>query len=196
MSDAPLICNRCGAQNVGSNTSCWLCGNHALHPATDPENPYAPPPLNPRASESLAFTHTRTTILLALAVIGIVVPQFVWNPGLGIFLLIVLSPPLLRTVLVVDRRAKLGKRNSAWRTFGMFAASFAVTLAVLVLATFAAFTAFCLSLAGTSFTRDSEITMNLSLAISLGAFCVVLGMGFVLARERWRHDVSGPAPPS
>ena len=145
MTNEVSYCPVCHAQ-VEPGKSCWLCRSvtsgenvfarplenagraRAIPSVSRPyssENPFAPPtPIGETPGASVA------SLVLVVGVIIVLVSLTVAAPGLGILLLIVVTPALIRPAVVVGRRKRLDNRDlSVSEKSALFMASFAGVLA-------------------------------------------------------------------
>ncbi|MBM4003654.1 MAG: hypothetical protein FJ295_10260 [Planctomycetes bacterium] len=202
----------CGAQNFLGDTHCWLCFQR-LEPANPPavvlddsirprgtadgESPFstaqvvAPvstmsprePPDRAAAIAAGQFSLATAFLLISLSAVGL--GLFVAVPGLAIALAIAAFPALMRTVFLVQRRAKSGIRVSPQSKIALFCCSLGVSVVVLIVVMVTAVGTFCaVCLSGG---KDSYIPIAL-----LCATIATLLVGFVLSKwivYRWRRDI-------
>jgi hypothetical protein len=171
-------CSGCGFFFDRSLDRCPLCGryNNSAEPRSDwkpEENPYAAPaPVGPPGTFSLA------TLLLVVTGLAVVFGLMTVAPGLGILLLVLMVPALVRTQAVMRRDDERSGRSA---TFGEKVGAFVVSLALMALIGIGAVIAFlaacffsCTALYSGGMGDSSEF---LILAIPIGvAVLVVVGL--------------------
>ena len=106
------ICLDCGAPISAAANYCWMCGRRVL-----------PPVIAQRSSDSLAVTRTAArhfdhrattqfsvaTLLLIVTLSAVVLGIFAISPGLGVVVLIVLVPALIRVAVRSSRAQGEGR---------------------------------------------------------------------------------------
>ena len=151
------ICPDCGADNAAAALRCWMCylDIRDEHPVVEAQlaTPSTAAPVNkppPFALSELFFRLATVCVLVMLVLVGIGVATE--EAGLGIVYVIMVTPPLLGTLLRVrKRRSKVG--NVTWsEKFMTLMVSGAIMLGVIGLlwiAAIVALLAFCfVALAG------------------------------------------------
>lgn len=207
MTNDVSYCPVCHAQ-VESGKPCWLCKSvesgedalarplanadraQAVPPVSrqpNSQNPYAPPtPIGETAGASVV------SIVLVVGVIIVLASLTVAAPGLGILLLIVVAPALIRTAVVVGRRKRLDNRDlSVSEKSALFMASFAGVLA----AAGAAAVAFGLTCFATCFgvlavgetAGGGRVIDTLFIAALVLSSMIGLGMGGYVLYRLWRR---------
>ncbi len=145
--------------------------------------------------------------MLTVTLVAVVLGAFRVAPGLGILLVIIVSPAWLRTCLNVMRRKARGRPMSAMERLGLFAGSLGVVTIVGVAAGIA-FYATCWAGFGISAAAGEVLAVGdygwlawgLFLGVALG---IVAGLvvGLLLLRRLWPHkdrrqklpgDAAGP----
>jgi hypothetical protein len=134
-------------------------------------------------------------LMLALAVVCLGV--LLLAPGLGIIMAILLIVPLVRTSVLVKRRAESGRPTSRMASIGLFVASTIVQVVVLCVVGVAAFATFCLTCFGvwaaTGAKSETGASFLFAVIVAGGAalvVVVVLGRRFYgWVRSRWDEDL-------
>jgi hypothetical protein len=128
-------------------------------PARAAENPYAAPAL------VAASRPAGSLLLLCVSLAAVCLVLAVMAPGLGILAAIFVAPAMIRTSLLVRRRAERGKAVTWWGRIVTFLGSLAVIVALSLIAGFAALGTFCLVMIG----GMSVPQVNEELAIGVAA---------------------------
>ena len=115
---------------------CWLCGVN-LTTKVAPE-PHAP--VHPHAAHQFSLA----TLMLVMTFVSVLVGVFTFSVGIGLAILFLAGPALVRTCVVAARRKVRGKRLTPAGKIGVFFASLGIVVTI-VAATIAAFFAVCLS---------------------------------------------------
>ena len=169
-------CPSCGAA-LNSGEVCWLCQRkyHSADPI--PVNPYAvgfdadPTP----AMNTASISSPGLFVALVLGLILANAALYALAPGLGLLLTIMLTPALIRTVVVTAKRKSHGGTiRTGDRTLLLLASMAAVTTAMLSagIAFFVACVSVCFFALGTGSIPLSESVLFGS-AIGLGAIVFV-----------------------
>jgi hypothetical protein len=157
-------CPNCGA-SLGDPPAvrCSACGwwsvlrpAPAAHERIEDVNPYAPP----RAEVGARRAMHLGTLMLLIAVIGVLIGVTVQEPVVGVVLSLITVPALIRTSVAVNRHRDRLPPGAA-RVAGLFVGSFAVS----GLTVFAAFLAFCVT----------------CFPVGLVTFEIINGVGLVVA---------------
>jgi len=137
-------CDQCGAANLPTRESCWLCHARLLVVATAVAD-------RPAGCESrAAYQFSLATIMLVVTLAAVLLGVFRISPGLGALLVIVVAPAFVRTCINTVRRKAQGETVSQADQVAKFASSAAlVMLAVLLVpaAIFVALFVVCLAIA-------------------------------------------------
>jgi hypothetical protein len=198
-----MKCPHCGALNARVNgqlaSNCWLCGR-SLSGESQPTGTVPAPPVpsvatvNPRRKYARSFT--LASIFLATTLIAVCLGVIVAAPGLGIVLAIFCLPAFVRTGLVVQRRAALGKTVSTAEKIGWFMGSAATTVVVAVVVAVAAVGTFCAVCVGAAeagaMGTTGEGTFWVVIASLIVAAAVAVPASILMVRwirRRWRRDI-------
>ncbi len=192
-----IRCSSCGtlnragrdirADDRSARHACWLC-HTPIDPASDQVIEYpagaepAPGGDLPRRS---AWDATLVLIVTAMAVACL--GAFLIQPGIGILLAIASIIPIVRTTMVVSRRAAPTSWSSA---ILLFLSSMVVTWIIIPVVAAAAVGTFCLTCLGTYSGGAEEMSYWLAGGATLA---VVIGLSFAFRKwikARWRRDVS------
>ena len=167
--------------------ACFLC-HKPLDPDTDdlvegPPGPgTAPGPAQPGESG-----RDTTFVVIVTAIAVICLGAFLIQPGVGILLAIASIIPIVRTTMVVSRRAGATSRSSA---ILLFLSSMVVTWIIITVVALAAVATFCLACLGTA-PSAGEQAFVIAGAAALGVV-MILGLAFrKWITARWYRDVSG-----
>lgn len=195
MTNEVSYCPICQAR-VEPGKPCWLCRSTLSGQATADisrpprsENPYEPPtPIGDAPGASVV------SIVLVIGVIIVLVALTVAAPGLGILLLMVVAPALIRTAVVVARRRRLENRDVS---VGEKSVLFMASIAGVFAAAGAAAVAFGVTCAATCFGliavaeasgggagMDSLFIAAMALSALIG-----LGIGGFTLHRLWRLKV-------
>jgi hypothetical protein len=135
-------CPECGAELRPGDGRCWLCRRDLAVDAEVVE----PPPVTAAARAPLQFS--LETLLLIVTLSAVCLGALVAAPGLGVLLLVVAVPALVRTCLTgANLKRQKGKLTAADKVMA-FVASAAITWAALTAAAMAFFTACTISVLG------------------------------------------------
>jgi hypothetical protein len=133
--DSAPRCPECGAALDGREGKCWLCRRERT--AEPAANPYALPPASALAAASPA-QFSLVTLMLVITLVAVCLGVTMAAPGLGVLLMVLAAPALVRTMVVGFKQKQVGDRL----TTAEKVASFAVSLAVMVMIGVAAVAAF------------------------------------------------------
>jgi hypothetical protein len=181
MNDAAydVRCPECNSSNSPERTHCWLCLRPL--PADAPRiDPHAELPLQevPFGQFSLA------SMLLIMTLVGIAAALFAVYPGLGILFSLLATPPVIRTILVVKRRKRMGFDVMPDEKAVLFFKSFLVTTVALVVSIIVA----CISF----FTICISIGTPSAIVIATVGALIATGITFwffwLWIRLRWKRD--------
>ena len=173
-----LECRFCGELNHPDSTVCGVCGT-----TLDRSGLSAAPPPPVHTSGALAV------LIAALAVVLLGV--FLIAPGLGILLAIASVVPLVRTAVVIQKRAERGADVSKVDAAALFIASLGVTTLIVCVVTVAAVATFCfVCLAGASAGGGGGAFVLAGVATLIAVLAVVYSFSKWI-RARWRRDIDG-----
>ncbi len=132
-------CPECQATRRPEAKYCWLCGA-ALEPVTaEAAEPSA------GSENRAAYQFGLSTLMLMVTLAAVVLSVFSMSIGVGLALVFLTTPPLVRTCITAARRKARGEPMSPLAKVGMFAATFGIVV-VVVAASIAAFFAVCFAL--------------------------------------------------
>lgn len=117
-------CRECGAELTSDQTKCWLCGK-----PQSATNPYA----SPAAAADLqggAGQFSLATILLVITLVAICLGTFRLSPGMGIWVVIVATPALVRTFIAGIRQKSAGHRLTLGEKILAFIASAGIIILI------------------------------------------------------------------
>ncbi len=146
------------------------------------ENPWAAPslPVHPNAS-----TFTLGSLMLVIALIAVCLGVTVEVPGLGILLIVLAAPALVRTLLNVSH----SKAEGVTLTLPQKAALFLGSLGIVALIALGALIAFVITCVPAGFV-GIETDGNVGIVLAIGAGLIAAGAaGFFLARRLWPRRV-------
>ncbi len=185
-------CSNCGAQSEPGFAFCWLC-KAKLTPQDDSAPPAVPPPLPPAhlSPPPNEYSFGLSGLMLVVTLSAVFFGLFVAAPGLAILLAIPALPALIRTALVVNRRASLGRESSASERFALFFGSFGVSVVILLVVFVVGFGTFCAAcLAMYSAGGEDESLIFLAAIAGLVALIpTTYGLSYWV-RWRWRKDTT------
>ena len=171
-------CPHCGATLATKANSCWLCFLDRMpDPVSRPALRPPAPVIEPRA----AYQFGLSTLLLTTTLFAVICGAFAIAPGIGVALVLVVTPALVRTAMNAVRGKVRGRPMSVPEKLGAFIGSVGVVLAI-CLGAGAAFVATCLPAAYLASALSSRF-IGFS-AIIVGITCAILGGAF-LFREMW-----------
>jgi hypothetical protein len=181
MNDAAydVRCPECNSSNPPERTHCWLCLRPL--PADAPRiDPHAELPLQevPFGQFSLA------SLFLLMTLAGIAAALFALYPGIGILFSLLATPPVIRTILVVKRRKRLGLGVQSDEKVAYFLKSFvvtAITFVVLLIVATVTFFTICVSIG----TPSSLYVAGVGALIATGG---TFGLFWLWIRLRWKRD--------
>jgi hypothetical protein len=134
--DEVVICAQCGASIAATSECCWLC--HAAVEADDGANPYAAP----ESDVQVGRTFQISSLMIFIALLSVLLGVARLSIGLGIALVILVTPAYVRTVRDATLGRAEGKPLTVVDKVGTFFSSLAVVITILV-ASGAAFYATC-----------------------------------------------------
>ena len=167
--DPKKCCPFCGALIVSADNKCWLCLSSLQRGPT--ENPYAAP------VDAAPAKLVGSTLLLFITLAAVSMVLFVMAPGLGIFAAIFVAPAIIRTTVLLNRRARRGKPVGWFQRIAAFLGSLAVLIAMVTVATVGALGTFCLVVIGAMSVPQLNEELMFSVA-ALGG--VAVAVGFIL----------------
>ena len=174
--DAELVaCPHCGAGNAARRTECWLC-HGALSSSKLSEDASVSPALLQRypGQPVGAQTFSLSTLFLVITLIGVFLGVVAAAPGMGVLLLFVVLPAMIRTFAATGRSKQFGERPTVGDKLGAFAISIGVVLLVGV-AAFIAFNVACWSLCGLAVATKSEALFVVSIGGGIVAAIAIAG---------------------
>ncbi len=141
-----LACRQCSAPIPTRARYCWMCGVPvrpeepvAARPASTEEPNAAPAEIvEPRA----AYQFGISTVMLIITLSAVLLGVFQMQPGIGLALLFLLTPALVRTCVTAARREARGQPMSPTAKLGVFGSTVGIVI-VVVAASIAAFFAVC-----------------------------------------------------
>lgn len=143
-------CPSCGAQNRADSVECFLCHQpFGLTEPTSAQSPttWVPSPVSP--TDDLAAAHAdiqRTfklsSLMLIIALVAVCLGALVESPGLGVVLIIVAAPALLRTLAAIHYFRGRGQRLTTVDKVLFFVGSLLIVTMILM-STLIAFTIVC-----------------------------------------------------
>ncbi len=141
-----VCCAACGSANLPESTMCFICG-HSLVPDASSPAPSAPavasPPPDDVPNTAAGPDLSGPVLVIALAILCIGVGSE--EPGLGIGLAVLLTPALIRTLLISREKRQRGAPPTALE---LAAAGFGSVLVVATVGVAAAATFFGVCWAG------------------------------------------------
>jgi hypothetical protein len=200
--DARRKCPDCQAVLDPGAEFCWLCRRdlrvQSEQAAEAPQEMPAAAVVEEKPMKQRApLQFSLAAVLLVTTVVAIVLSAFVILPGLGIALVILLTPPLVRTWLSTERAQAGGTPLSANAKGRIFA----ITLGVLITSGIAAaisFYALCWGAVGVGFGVDQLTGSQTEIGVGSGAlvgFAIGILLGIVagiivfilVIRRLWRR---------
>ena len=163
-------CSDCGAPLNRGESECWLC-RRARQANDAPSSPFAV------AERKTAGQFSLATVFLIITLIAVCLGTLRLAPGVGVLLMIVAAPALIRTCIVGVRE----KRGGHSLSIGEKLIAFLASSAIIILVGVAGFIAFqiacwgsCAAVAGIQ-QKESENAM----LIGIGAGCFA-GLGTII----------------
>ena len=136
-----VACPQCSAPLPTQAKFCWLCGV-SLRPnvpnAAVPNTPESAPIIEPRA----AYQFGISTLLLAMTMLAVLMGTFAIEPGIGLAVAFLATPPLIRTCIVATKRKTRGQAMSPLAKLGVFSSTLGIVI-VVVAGSIGAFFAVC-----------------------------------------------------
>lgn len=187
----PKKCRHCGAGNPEGDLKCWLC-SASLDAAdksadgslgsTSIEMPLATAvgSTTPLGSGQMQLA----TIFLLMTLSAVIVALIGAAPGLGILMAIVATPPVIRTMLVVKRRAQSGQQVGAVQKVLLFLSSLGTIAVVTLLAVCSSIGTFC----GICLSSGKDSTIPIAALVALITASITLFFCGKWIRSRWRRD--------
>jgi len=125
------ICPQCGAKQLGAAEKCWLCTGGLAGVAQGPATPDR-------------FSFSLSTLMLIITLASVCLGLLAVEPGLGVFVCVILMPVFIRTAIVLRKREAQGMDVPPSAKISLFVASFFTALVVAMVVQGAAFGTFCL----------------------------------------------------
>jgi hypothetical protein len=181
MLSAPSVrCPECGAPLNAAQARCWLCQRKADD--GQQQNPYAPPrPL----TEHSASQFSLASLFLIMTLVAVCLGVFLLSPGLGVLLVFVMTPALIRTVMAASYQKQAGTALSAADKIGVFLMSVFIMGAIGVAAC-VAFMATCLL--GVAVTEGGGASLEATLLVGL-----ISGLVGAIPLAAWLMRLTRPA---
>ena len=178
----PDVCPECGATKPLSRTkrSCWLCG-HSFDGPSITTATAVPRASAVRQPQSFGLA----TLMLVVTLISVVMGLTALAPGLGILLIVLLTPAMVRTFGIVGRQKAKGRQVAAAHKIGTLFASLAV-VTVIGSASVGAFLVTCFPIGLAAYggkAGDNEARIFLAFIVGFGAAGIV---GVFLIHKLWR----------
>ena len=136
-----------------------------------------------------------SSLLLTITLIAVCLALFASAPGLGIMMAVLALPAFIRTLLVIQRKNRLGNPVSGGAKIGLYLGSFGVTLIVTVVTLFASALTFCLSCMGGLVVSDrvgntgsEQVVMLIAFGFTIAVAGLLLWAFSYWIRYRWRRD--------
>lgn len=186
----PAICPDCGAPVPAGQVSCWLC-QRQQRPG-DQQNPYAPP--RPIPGENVPAGISPATVISLITLAAICLGVFLLMPGLGVLLVIVLTPALIRSTRVAGYRREAGAPLSPGEAIGTFLISWFIMSAIGI-ASLVAFLVVCFAGAVAAEGAGGKIEMVLGVGVIgglLAAIPVAIGLLRLTRPKRIEPPTSHP----
>lgn len=135
----PIICQHCGAKQIGLAIACWLCKESLATPVARESE--AEESALPYPDQGLSFS--LATLFLIITLASVCMGLLVAAPGLGVFACIIMVPVFFRTMRVVRHRERMGESISPLQKVMMFSTSFALSSVLVIVVCVSAFCSFC-----------------------------------------------------
>jgi hypothetical protein len=185
-------CPECGAALDSREGRCWLCRREVSGPEV---NPYASPPAAALAAASPA-QFSLVTLLLVITLVAVCLGVTMAAPGLGVLLMVLAAPALVRTMVAGVRQKQVGARMTTAEKM----AAFCVSLLVMVMIGVAAVAAFEIACWGScalaaSVWGEGEPALMTGLVAGGVAGVAAIGWLLWLTRPRKPHAPSKAPPP-
>lgn len=124
------LCPECGAPLKSGEQSCWLCRAKYAEQSAESQNPYA----SPRPVVALAAKNqfSLATLFLIMTLSAVALGTLLVAPGIGVFLIVLAVPSLVRAFLAGRRRIERGEAPT-WSTKALdFLTSAAIIWAIMI----------------------------------------------------------------
>jgi multisubunit Na+/H+ antiporter MnhB subunit len=193
-------CSECGAANFFGATKCHLCGREftkAERAALPPPGPLAwsRPPRQPpeslrKSSDQPATiqsttrgqnTYSLSTLFLIITVVCVFCGLIASAPGLGVPLAVLITPALIRTLVVTRIQRSQGMQATVESKISAFFSSLGVVILVLFAAA-AAFFAACSAVGLGLLSSPAFSAGGLVLALIAGTIMALVVGGWILGR--------------
>jgi hypothetical protein len=176
-------CPECGAPLAAGQARCWLCQRR--HEEPHAANPYAAP--RPIAAET-PLQFSLASLLLLITFVAVCFGAFWTAPGLGVLLIILGVPALIRTAIATNRRQQAGGPSTFVDKIGVFLVSLLIMSAVWM-SSAVAFAVVCtLGVVPIGMMGGDDFT----LALAVG---VIGGLISAIALATWLLRVTAPTAP-
>lgn len=131
----PRYCPECGAEVRPDAVLCWCCRHSLLQKASTASQRASAVAIDesvPHIHERTKFQFTLASIMLLVTFTAVLMSIYTMAPGLGIALMILSAPALVRTIVVAMRKGSRGQPLSFGEKAGIFLAWIGVGLVVIV----------------------------------------------------------------
>ncbi|HEV3168280.1 MAG TPA: hypothetical protein VGZ22_30025 [Isosphaeraceae bacterium] len=166
-----LLCPHCGAENLPESTLCWICHQPTVF-RIQPEDVGMAPPLPPQRTFNLS------SLMLLIALVAVCFGVTREFPGLGVLLVIVLTPALVRTLRSVYQGKATGQPLTPLQKVETFAVSMVLVSLILLGAGIAFF--FTCSAVLMGGTAVSQLLSRFDADSGYGLFMPAFGIGVIL----------------
>jgi hypothetical protein len=173
-----LQCGECGAL-VGNRDTCWLCSASVVVSAELVEptgvSPFVPDWEKKRRASASQFS--LESLMLLITLIAVCLGMIVAMPGLGVLVIIVAVPALVRTLIVGRHRKIAAAPLNLGEKVAAFLASTGIVMGILL----AGLSAFAVACVGTCFAALGIAQASGSRASENWIFQVALGAAILVA---------------
>jgi len=165
----PTFCPSCGAGTEPDRTHCWLC--HAPLDVVPAQAVPAVPP-DPKLAAANPAQFSIATVLLVTTLVAVLLGVFRLNAGLGVMLLVLAVPALVRTASVARREKRHGQRITTGGKIGHFFLSLLIMYGVCTAAT----SAFTIAAMGTCLAALATSSASEGVATGVAIVGVILSL--------------------
>ena len=176
--DSERICPECGAVLPPGTERCWLCRSGTQPAVTESASPSAP------AERRAPIQFSLASLMLLITLWAVVLGVFSISPGVGIGLMILATPAVIRTVILASRGRTGGRPMPVGAKVWVFTGTLGL-LAIIAVAVSAAFVVTCFPLGLAAFGSGSELIMLLAWVVGIAAGLLVFYGLFRWFRRLW-----------
>ena len=188
-------CPWCRAEVKEFSGYCWKCGAR-LDASGNGDSKVVIEDVELVERDPATYSFGIATLLLVTTLIAVCMALVAAAPGLGIWLAIVSLPPFIRTLMLVQKKKKMGRDIPTATKVSLYLGSLGVTIVITFVTLFGSLIAFCLSCfgafafaQGANGRRAEEFAFGTAILLTLAMIALMLWAFSKWVRRRWRRDM-------